>query len=278
MAIDPLWGTAAAVAGGIAQSALNARESRNMSKFQVQFASDTNVINRAIEKDRYENRLQYAVKDAAAAGLHPLFALGSGGASSFGGGTTIGPTPTGSASGTGLVRAGEAIAQGLSAKAAGKRTTRLDAAASELHSLRVRDAQGKIYLDDLEGMKRVSDLKLAEQQFTYWQHPSGGLSAEGGPESMTFPMGTRQGPPLMKRPLTATSRRSIPAFMEMVGPKGRRNIRNTAIGDELAEVDTAVRPWMDYAQSFRRKFAPSMKNPAAYYYYWKNYYRKKGRK
>lgn len=274
------WGAAAQSAAAVHQAFINAKAQTDMSKFQVQFASDTNVINRAIEKDRFENRLQYATKDAQAAGLHPLFALGTAGSGGFSGGTTIGPTPTGSYAGTGIARAGEAISQGIRGYAASKRTSRLDAAQAELHALSVRSAQGKIQLDDLEAMKRQSDLKLAEQQLLYWGNNfGGGVTSTGGPESQTQPYGAKAGIPLNQSPLVNQARRSEPGWLEMKNPKGRRMIRDQRVfGDEIAQADTAVRPWLDYSQSYRRKFAPSMRNPAAYYYYWKNYYRKRGKR
>jgi len=268
------WGAAASAAASTHQAFINAKATTDMSKFQVQFASDTNVINRAIEKDRFENRLKYATEDAKNAGLHPLFALGTAGGGGFSGGTTLGPTPTGSYAGTGIARAGEAIERGITGYQKGQRTGRLDAMNAEIHTLRVRDAKGKIYLDDLEAMKRQSDLKMAEQASLYWGGAYGGgaSSLTGAPDTMAQPYGAKSGIPLVKSPIINQARESHPGWIEMKSPKGRRMIRNPKYGDEISQADTAVRPWLDYSQSFRRKFAPSMKNPAAYYYYWKNYY------
>lgn len=271
------WGAAASAAASVHQAFINAKAQTDASKFQVQFASDTNVINRAIEKDRFENRLQYATKDAQAAGLHSLFALGTAGGGGFSGGTTIGPTPTGSYAGTGISRAGESIERAIkefSGKKGAAETT-ATRAQMEIHALNVRGAQGKIQLDDLEAMKRSSELKLAEQQLLYWGNNfGGGITSTGGPESMTTPLGVKSGIPLNKSPITNISRRSIPGWIEMKNPKGRRMVRNPKVfGDEIQQIDTATRPWLDYSESYRRKFAPSMKNPTAYYYYWKNYFK-----
>ncbi len=269
------WAAAAKAGADLVNAAYTARVSTDLSKFQTQFASDTNVINRT----REDNRMQRAVADAKAAGLHPLFALGSAGAGSAS--ISLGPTPTGSYAGTGISRAGEAIGQGITQHYKDKRTGRLDAAAAELHSLRVTKAQKEIQLDDAQLMKMASDLKLSEQQNLYW---GGGAQtfplSGGGPESMLQGYRSRAGLPLNQSPIVNRARESIPAFMEMKGPAGRRMIRNPEIGDELAEVDTAVRPWWDTAESYwnRHKFRPKGNNPAAYYYYWKNYYRKKGKR
>lgn len=58
-----------------------------------------------------KKRIQWSVKDAQAAGIHPLYALGGGYAPS--------PVPsTGSGLGEGITRAGEAIGRGVAAKGA----------------------------------------------------------------------------------------------------------------------------------------------------------------
>ena len=256
-------------------TAYGARQTTDAQKFATQFASDTNVINRT----REDNRMQRARADAEAAGLHPLFALGSAGAGSAS--ISLSPTPTGSYAGTGIARAGEAIADEIRARPKRARQGRLDAAAQELHTLAVTSAQKKIQLDDAMLMKMASDLKISEQNNLYWGGAAGaqtyGLGGGGGDTHLQG-YRSRAGLPLTMTPIQNTARRSEPGWMEMKGPKGRRMIRDPRVfGDEIQQVDTAVRPWLDYSMSHRRKFAPSMRNPAAYYYYWKNYYRSKGR-
>lgn len=230
----------------------------------------SNPEQRLEEYRRDDKYLRRRVIDAKAAGLHPLFALGTSASSS----PSFMGASSGSFAGEGLARAGEHIAEGMRADTRQKRTTRLDAVSAQIHNLRLQKMTKEIQLDDMEIMKRASDLKYAEQRHLYWGNPGG---TGGGLESMTYPYGTKEGPPLNMRPLTAEGRRSIPAFMEMAGPAGRRMIRNPDIGDELSEVDTMVRPWYDYAKSFYNKsrFRPTMKNPKSFYYYWKNYYKRR---
>ena len=95
------------------------------------------------------------------------------------------------------------------------------------------------------------------------------------------PVGRKAGAPLTVRTHTPRAQavepnRNIPEFIVQEGPSGRRKIRNPAVGDELAEIDTAVRPWLEYLgelynEAFNRKWSqPGPQADAkAKYYYWR---------
>ncbi len=192
--------------------------------------------------------LGWRVADAKAAGIHPLFALGNAGT-----GATVNMPHRPRAGGGG----GGYSGGGGPSKSA-------EARAEEAHRQNMQ--RGHVEL-----LKAQSDLRRMVQLENYkrpvlW--PPGG---QPGGEAITYPFGTKTAPRLVKRPLTVESRRSIPAFIEMSGPKGRRMIRNPEIGDELAEVDTAVRPWADVYDAYmgRKRFAPKYPVSKSGYYYYK---------
>lgn len=228
------WAAAAQAGAELANTLYSARQTTDLSKQARQFASDTNVINRA----RDDTRMQRARADAEAAGLHPLFALGSAGAGSSS--ISMAPTPTGSFAGTGIARAGEAIADEIRARPRRARQGRLDAASQELHALAVRSAKGKIALDDAELMKRQSDLKFAEQRNLYWGSGDTGLSS-GGSSLMeqVLPYTSRQGIPVDQRPIVQSARQSHPETVESVSRSGERlQLLNPDLGlDEVGQAE-----------------------------------------
>ncbi len=188
----------------------------------------------ADQKVREDSQFQRAVVDAKAAGLHPLFALGSSANYSPSGSYA----QTGSAAGEGIARAGEHIAAGMRQAKAGERTEKLDAVSAEIHNLRIQKMGREIALDDAELMKRASDLRMAETRNLYWGDGGTGLSS-GGLETRTYPYGVKQGPPLEERPLTATGRQSMPETIESVSPDGTRmQLLNPDLGlDEVGQVE-----------------------------------------
>ncbi len=208
----------------------------------------------ADQKAREDTRFQRSVADAKAAGLHPLFALGTAGSYGGGAGGWVGGggTPSGTAMGAGIARAGEQIATGMRTAKAGERTEKLDAAGAQIHALRVTKMGKEIQLDDAELAKRASDLAMAQQSLGMWGDGGTGMST-GDLSSKTYPYGTKAGPPLNMRPLTASARESMPMMIEQVGPKGRRMIMNPALGDEVAQVYNTVDPWVQYGESFYNK-------------------------
>ncbi len=229
------WGAAAQSAAQVHSAFIAAGAATDQQKFATQFASDTNVINRT----REDNRMQRAVADAKAAGLHPLFALGSAGAGSAS--IAMSPTPTaGGSAAAGIAAAGKTIGEGIRGYAKGKRTARLDAAAAELHALAVRSAQGKIQLDDLEAQRRASDLAVSTQR-QFWGDSDTGIGGvmEGQPsDTKIFPYGTRAGIPLELRPRTDYGLKSRPLRSEVIADDGYRyRIIDPDTGDELSQAD-----------------------------------------
>ncbi len=181
-----------------------------------------------------ETQFQTAVADAKAAGLHPLFALGSSANFSPSGQYA---TQTGSAAGEGIARAGEHIATGMRTAKAGERTEKMDAASAQIHQLRITKMGKEIQLDDAELMKRASDLRMAETQFLNWGDGGTGLST-GALQSKTYPYGTKLGPPLSMRPLTATGRQSMPETVESVSDRERLQLLNPDLGlDEVGQAE-----------------------------------------
>ncbi len=262
--VEPVVTAAAITAGAqLAGGLLSGRGggSKQNRQFTADFAKWELSERRKDEADRYSR----IVRGARKAGLHPLFALGAGGGSS--GGTSVsvgGSSPSGSYLGEGIARAGATIGRGITASGINKR-------AEELHNLTMARGGVALERDQVELMQAVSELKRMEQLANITRPAIWPAGAQPGGESVTYPMGTRSGVPLKKRPLTNTSRTSIPAFVEMVGPAGRRMIRNPDIGDELAEVDTMVRPWMDMYEAYmgRGRFNPKYPVSKSGYYYWK---------
>ncbi len=195
-------------------------------------------------------KYQRAVADAKAAGLHPLFALGTSGSYSP---SIGGQTQTGSAMGEGIAQAGSIIGEGMRQQKAAGRQVKMDAAQAQLHALRVEKMGKEIKLDDMELMERASRLAMTQTQ-SMWGDGIVGGSAEGPPGTKTYPYGTKTGPPLSMTPLQAHPRESMPERIETRGPKGRRMILNPALGmDEAGQADWIMNPWMQWIESFMNR-------------------------
>lgn len=191
--------------------------------------------------------LPYLVDNAKAAGLHPLFALGTSSNYTPSFGTQGGGGKSGSYIGEGIAQAGRAVGKGVMQASQNK-------ANAEIHDLRLQKMRKEIALDDMEILKRASDLKMAEQN-PMWGDTDTGL----GSETKIYPFGTKSGPPLNMRPLTAMGRQSIPKYVEQVGPKGRRKIINPELGmDETGQAHWLIDPYEQYLRAmYSRKFLPN---------------------
>ncbi len=262
-----VWPALIAAGASLAGSAIesNAANSGIGRQFQADFSKWQLSEQRRDEVDRYER----LVRGAEKAGLHPLFAMGAGSAN-FSPTAVAGQAPTGNHMGTGIARAGEHIARGLSNRGVTRR-------AEEIHDLTTQKMRIEIERDQVALMAARSALARA-QQGALWGDASTGITGNG--DVKTYPYGRKAGPPLRVRPISATARQSLPQYSEAVGPKGRRQILNQDLGlDEVGQVEYVARPWYDYfASGFNNKFRPKMTDPAAYYYYWKNYYKRRGKK
>ena len=225
----------------------------------------------AFTRARDDSAIQRKAADARAAGLHPLFALGS-----TGGYTQSTTGFSGSHMGEGVARAGQEISRGMQRAQTEKVNASTTARLTAEHDLRLQKMQREIQLDDMELLRRSSDLKRAEQG-AMWGDWNPGITG-GGQDVMTYPYGTKSGPPLNMRPLTAEGRRSIPRYVEQVGPKGRRRAINPELGlDEEGQAFDIIDPYQQYLESFwnSSKFRPTMKNPRAFYHYWKQRYKRR---
>lgn len=199
------------------------------------------------------------VKDAKAAGIHPLYAMGSSAnysptitASGFHPSMPSGSS-TGTALGEGMVQASKLAAEGLS-KHFGKPTPVETAQVKALEAQSSRDTAQAAYW--------LSKAKTTEARANYIR-PSPNTKAK------TFPLKT--GRALSKRPIESVGRKSLPTYVEAVGPRGRRRLLNPELGmDEIGAIHYAVDPLIQSAGSFvdgakwklrtrpymRRKYAP----------------------
>ena len=171
----------------------------------------------ADQKAREDNKYQRAVIDAKAAGLHPLFALGTSGAGSR---SISFPGRTGSYAGQGLANIGNAIGNEINRRE-GEQKAQAAAApahqkAGEVHALTTEKMRGEIDLDQqqLFDMKLSSDLKMQEQR-AMWGSPDTGI---GGDTKLT-PFGEETLPTEL-RPTVMHANLSFPEFIELVGKHG----------------------------------------------------------
>lgn len=208
-----------------------------------QFASDTNVINRARDDTKY----QRAAADAKAAGLHPLFALGAGGAGGGSPAMSVGSSPSGSHLGGGISRAAAQI---------GSRMTGADERA--LHAAQEQRSQESHTMDMAQEQLRLSALKRAEQKaisgIDVWEPGQGDVA-------ITHPIGTQLGVPLDKRPLSSTGRRSVPMWMETMTKDGPSRVLNPDMGmDEVGQVEFLRQQAEEWASRLLTKGRKSMKS------------------
>ncbi len=184
--------------------------------------------------------IQNRVRDAKAAGIHPLFALG---ASGGGGGYQVtGQSDSGSFLGEGIARAGQQIAQGMRKEKAGVRQAGQDEANLTMAAAQIRNLNSRSAINEIEALAASSALKNAEQDV--WNTGAGrgdslGVGV-GGAEARTFAIGTRRGRELQRRPLTQTSRTSIPLTTEVVGRDGYRYTVINQQWDEVSQVDLVL--------------------------------------
>jgi len=232
------WGAAIAAGGALlgGQLAQNAQQSK---EFRGQL--------RTQQFEREDTRYQRAVKDAKAAGLHPLFALGTSGG--FSGGTAFsGQAPSGSHLGRGVAAAAKYAGKGVDTHLAKGRQQQIAGMDDELHGLRVRKMEAEIALDELA---IASKQKMGEQT-PMWGDGDPGLSM-GDPSTKTYPYGTKKGPPLEVRPTTAYGKTSRPMQSEVIAADGYRyNIIDPDTGDEISQADLVAQIILRHTRSARK--------------------------
>lgn len=192
------------------------------------------------EKDVYFPRqdatYQRMVKDAQAAGLHPLFALGAGGTSpstqSFGGpiqGSSIPGAPGGGDARHGVAAAGRAISQGIMGK------QRANMEAIRLQSqMKVDDAQAAYY--------NAMAAKTAQAA------NSGPRMTEDG--TYVIPYGTQAGVPLQTKTMRATRvtpHVNSPLWTTAEGRTGKYRVLNENLqADEINQAIIFAQGTFDY--------------------------------
>lgn len=222
----------ASIAGGIMGSRAQASASSQSRQFQADFAKWQ------LSHDRKKYR--YAVEDAKAAGLHPLFALGT--SPGFTPTATAGAPPSGNYMGEGVARAGEAISKGITGAATAKQV-------AEAHAITMaRQAKG-LERDHIELLKAESDLARLTQGANAGPrmtpdgaivHPLGeGFHAPGAA------MRQLQGSAVHTRPRLEKPNLSIPLRAELIADDGwRYRVLSPEAGmDEIGQADL-VYQWL----------------------------------
>jgi len=225
------WAAVAQVAGQTANMLFQHNNPTGLSQgFQKQMYATSLV--------REDKAIRRRVHDAQRAGIHPLFALGYQG--SPGGFTGAG----GGASGVsdGLAASGRAVARYINNQSVKERQVTQDAQAAGLVAAQIENLQARSSWTEEQTLASAK----ARMSQDVWStgmgrgdqlDPSANVGV-GGPEARTFPMGTQRGRELHRRPLTMTSRSSIPEKIEIMGPDGYRyQITNPALGDEVSQLD-----------------------------------------
>lgn len=233
-----VWPAVIAAGATLASSVLGAnaqpssRQSRSFALHQgtINWDRQRQLIDEAVVRDR--RSIQDRAADARAAGLHPLFAMGVSGAGISP--TTVqssdpypGQSSSGSHLGRGIEKAGQQIAAGM---------TR--AGNARMRAAQLRNLEARSTLTEAQAMQIASDTKRIEQ--SAWTQNTGVVGDFPLEEAKTFPVGTKRGLELYKRPLTQSSRSSIPEKIEVMGKDGfRYRIVNPALGDEVSQFDYA---------------------------------------
>lgn len=111
-------------------------------------------------RDQFEQGIQYRVKDARKAGIHPLFALGGAGAATSGYTGSAAFTQTGSAAGDAMRAAGRGLTE--YARVKGQQSLLKDQ--SSLIAAQIRATDAAAAKDNASAMAIASEAKRAEQR------------------------------------------------------------------------------------------------------------------
>lgn len=220
--------------------------------------------------------IQRRVSDAKKAGVHPLYALG---VSSPGTGQFIpGQSESGNWLGEGIANAGHSLERSITGRSARRASARHNRAV--LHN-ETRIAESVVRANKAKAQRDIAEAALAAAQARQIVTDAN-IQQDVVAAPRTFPLKT--GTPIAKRKLISEPRRSLPAKIELVGPKGRRQITNPDAGlDEVGQVEYVVEPvwnWVD--QESKRWLGgswsrpdPLWENPKSVWYYWKNRFKRR---
>ena len=149
---------------GLAGSLFGSKSASKSAEKSQQRSDYWNQVGLDFAREQYEEGIQTRVKDAKAAGLHPLFALGGGAGGSSGVSFMSGQHPTGSGIGSGLARAGQAISAGVSGHLSRKQRAAEQAVRAPLLAAQVRSANASAARDEAAAAATHSEIKRKEAQ------------------------------------------------------------------------------------------------------------------
>lgn len=244
------WAAVAQTAGETFNLIYGAQRANQLQGFQKQV--------RVNEQEREDSKLRRIVNDAQAAGLHPLFALGTGG--SYGSGGQSFPGATGSYAGEGIARIGKIAGDYIRGQSKPKKGEGTAAGQAHMQQRELIDLQkdkirAETRLDELEGMKRWSDMKYAEQRNLYWGDSNPGITGPGneGFDGSKLYAYDKAPAGLELRPTMATPKTSRPLMTTMIAPDGYRySIIDPDSGDEISQVDLAQAIILRYTRKARK--------------------------
>lgn len=232
----------ASILGGIlgGKSDKRARQ-QNQLQFQESLEQQNfwNQKNLDFATRQFETSAQTRVKDAKAAGLHPLFAMGGsmGGSPSFSTGGHPGrTTETGSALGRGIQRAGQGIAQAMKPKSPLILAELNERAARTDH---IREQTRQLKLDE----QRANHTRASEQPWDEGPDPKTGVAI-----LKALPRGRLKGrnrdPLPQNRPRRITPTTSASAYSTLVRPDGTK----IKIFDKEAQADELNQAYIAYQE------------------------------
>lgn len=222
------WAAAAQAAVKIADQFITSRSgSSAAAQSRKAREHDYNMfLNQKAAAEQFEREsMTRQVQGARAAGIHPLFAVGKSGNFS----------PTSFAGGGGGHGVRSDLAGGVSDAFTTLRQGRMDAQTKQMNDIAIERQKVALAKDQLELQAANAALAGAKRQ-AMWGDGLGAPGTGNDATAKTYPYGTKRGPELRLRPLTAEGRRSIPETIELVGPDGEYyTIVNPEIGDESAQ-------------------------------------------